>query len=72
LKKLTEQVVQKSTKFFIKYFHKLPVVGSIPTAIASRTRKLTRKDDRTDIVSDFKTLVEETYEPEESSKLKKK
>lgn len=70
VKKLTEQVVQKTTKFTIKHFHKLPLVGGIPSAIANRTRKLTRKDDRTEVMTDLKNLGEEVYEPEHASELK--
>lgn len=65
IKKLTEQVVQKSTKFIIKNFHKVPVVGGVPTAIAKNTRKLTVKQDRKDVVDDFKSLGNELYHPED-------
>ncbi len=67
IKKLTEQVVQKTTKFVIKHFHKVPVVGSIPSNIASGTRKLTVKKDREDVVEDFKSLADELYEPEDTN-----
>lgn len=66
IKKLTEQVVQKSTKFVIKNFHKVPVVGGLPGSIASNTRKVTVKQDREDVVEDFKSLGNELYHPEEN------
>lgn len=66
VKKLTEQVVQKSTKLVMKNFHKVPVVGSLPTTIATNTRKLTVKKDRADVVDDFKTLGSELYHPEQA------
>ncbi len=65
VKKLTEQLVQKATKFTIKYFHRIPFVGRMPTAIANQTRKLTRKGDRTEVMTDLKNLGEEIYDPEE-------
>jgi len=64
VKKLTEQVVQKTTKFTIKHFHKIPLIGGVPMVIANWTRKLTRKDDRTEVMTDLKNLGEEIYEPE--------
>ena len=66
VKKFSEQVVQKSTKFVIQHFHKIPVVGSIPSKIANATRKLTAKEDREDVVQDFKDLGHEIYEPDEA------
>jgi len=71
VKKLTEQLVQKTTKFTMKNFHKLPLVGWMPSAIADRTRKLTRKNDRTDLVTDLKHLGEEIYDTEEPARLDK-
>lgn len=66
VKKFSEQVVQKSTKFVIQHFHKIPVVGSIPSKIANATRKLTAKEDREDVVQDFKDLGHEIYDPDEA------
>jgi hypothetical protein len=63
VKKITEQVVQRTTKFVIKHFHRVPLIGGIPTAVASQTRKMTRKDDREDLVADMKNLGGEFYEP---------
>lgn len=63
VKKVTEQVVQKTTKFVIKHFHRLPLIGGIPAAVATQTRKLTRQNDRTDLVTDIKNLGGEFYEP---------
>lgn len=71
IKKITEQVVQRTTKFLIKHFHKVPVVGNIPSTLASNTRKLTVKQDRKDVVDDFKTLGHELYEPEPSDEQRK-
>lgn len=68
VKKLTEQVVQKSTKFVIKNFHKVPVVGGVPASIANNTRKLTVKQDREDVVEDFKSLGSELYHPEDGDR----
>ena len=65
VKKLTEQLVQKSTKYTIRNFHKAPLIGWIPSAIAKRARELTRKDDREDLLADLKNLGEEIYEPEQ-------
>lgn len=62
-KKITEQVVQKSTKFIIANFYRLPLVGGIPGIVAARTRKLTSKDDRTIVADDFRELGREFYEP---------
>jgi len=67
VKKLTEQLVQKTTKFTMKNFHKLPLVGSMPSAIVNRTKKLTRKDDRTDLITDLKHLGDEIFVPEQTS-----
>lgn len=61
VKKITEQVVQKTTKFVIKNFHRLPLVGALPAAVAQRTRNLTRKEDRKDVVEDLKSLGGEIY-----------
>ncbi len=68
VKKLTEQLVQRSTKFTIRNFHRLPVIGWIPASLANGTRKITRKDDRDDLVEDLKNLGEEIYEPEATNK----
>lgn len=65
VKKATEQVVQKSTKFIIKNFHKIPLIGSIPALIGSATRKLTAREDRNDVVEDLKTLGQAFYVPED-------
>lgn len=67
VKKLTEQVVQRATKYTIKNFYRLPLVGWIPATVADRTRKITRKDDREDLITDLKNLGEEIYEPEENT-----
>lgn len=66
IKKLTEQVVQKSTRFVIKHFHKVPVVGAIPGGVANVTRKLTVKRDREDVVEDFKSLGNELYQTQDA------
>lgn len=71
VKKISEQVVQKTTKFAIQHFHKLPVVGSIPSKIADATRRLTAKEDREDVVKDFKDLGHEIYHPDEASSSEK-
>ena len=63
VKKITEQVVQRITKFVIKHFHRAPLIGGIPAAVASRTRKMTRKNDREDVVADMKNLGGEFYGP---------
>ena len=65
VKKVTEQLVQRTTKFVIKNFHKVPLVGVIPSAVAQGARKVTRKEDRVDVVDDLKTLGGEIYSPEE-------
>ncbi len=67
VKKFSEQVVQKTTKFAIENFHKLPVIGGIPAKIAEATRKLTAKEDREDVVEDFKHLGHEIYDPDEKN-----
>ncbi len=67
VKKFSEQVVQRTTKLVIKHFHKLPIVGSIPTKVATATRKLTAKKDREDIANDLKDLGHEIYEAEDSN-----
>lgn len=59
VKKLTEQIVQKSTKLVIKNFHKLPVVGGLPAFVAVNARKFTLKSDRDDVVDDLKALGRE-------------
>ncbi len=64
VKKITEQVVQKTTKFVIKNFYRLPVIGGLPALVAARTRKLTVRNDREDVVNDFKSLGSEFYKPE--------
>lgn len=66
-KKATEQVVQRSTKFIIRNFHRLPVVGGVPAFIAASTRKLTSRDDRSVVVDDFKELGREFYHPDNPS-----
>lgn len=66
VKKFSEQVVQKTTKFAIQNFHKLPVIGGIPAKIAASTRKLTTKEDRVDVAEDFKHLGEEILPVKES------
>lgn len=71
VKKISEQVVQKTTKFVIQHFHKVPIVGSIPSKIAHATRKLTAKADREDVVKDFKDLGHEIYQSEEASSSEK-
>lgn len=65
VKKITEQIVQKTTKLVIKNFHKVPLVGSVPALIAAQTRKLTRKEDREDMVNDLKNLGRE-FDPDKS------
>lgn len=65
VKKISEQVVQKTTKFVIQNFHKLPIIGGIPSKIADATRRLTSKEDREDVVEDFKHLGQEIYDPED-------
>jgi len=67
VKKLSEQVVQKSTKFAIQHFHKIPFVGGIPAKIANATRRLTTKEDRDDVVEDFKHLGQEIYHPDDNN-----
>ncbi len=62
-KKITEQVVQKSTKFVIRNFYRIPVIGSIPGVVVARARKLTYKDDRNIVADDLKELGREFYEP---------
>ena len=66
-KKLTEQIVQRTTKFVLKNFYRLPVVGGMPAYIAATTRKLTLRDDRTIVVDDLKELGREFYDPKEPS-----
>lgn len=70
VKKFSEQVVQKTTKFAIQNFHKLPVVGGIPKKIANVTRKLTAKEDREDVVEDLKHLGHEIYHADENQSSK--
>lgn len=67
VKKISEQIVQKTTKFVIKHFHKIPVLGSIPSKVANATRRLTAKKDREDVANDFKDLGHDIYQPEESN-----
>lgn len=67
VKKISEQVVQKTTKFAIQHFHKIPIIGSIPGKIADATRKLTAKEDREDVVKDFKDLGHEIYQSDKTS-----
>ena len=64
VKKVTEQLVQKTTKFVIRNFHRVPLLGMIPTAVAQGARKVTRKEDRVDVVDDLKALGGEIYSPE--------
>lgn len=73
VKKLTEQIVQRTTKLFLKNFYKLPLIGAIPGVAAAQTRKLTKKADRVDVVNDLKTLgrelnPEEELYPEDTNK----
>lgn len=63
-KKLTEQVVQRTTRFVLKNFYRLPVVGGLPAALAATMRKLTSRDDRDIVVDDLKDLGREFYDPE--------
>lgn len=67
VKKVSEQIVQKTTKFVIHHFHKIPIIGSIPSKIADATRKLTAKEDREDVVKDFKDLGHEIYQSDDAS-----
>ena len=62
VKKITEQVVQKTTKYVIKNFHRLPLMGAVPAVVAGYTRKITRQDDREDLVKEIKNLGDEFYE----------
>lgn len=55
VKKLTEQVVQKSTKAVIRNFHRVPVIGGVPSKIKS----LTAKGDRRVLSKDVETLKDE-------------
>ncbi|OED44632.1 hypothetical protein AB833_01185 [Chromatiales bacterium (ex Bugula neritina AB1)] len=64
VKKFTEQVVQKTTKFVIKNFHRLPLIGGVPALLVASARKLTAKDDRVDLVNDLASLKEEIYKPD--------
>jgi len=64
VKKVTEQLVQKTTKFVIKNFHRVPLVGLFPAALAKGAVKVTRKQDRVDVVDDLRTLGGEIYSPE--------
>ena len=64
VKKLTEQIVQKSTKLFLKNFHKLPLIGGLPGLFATQTRKLTQKGDREDVMNDLKALGRE-FDPDD-------
>jgi len=63
-KKITEQVVQKSTRFVMTNFHRVPVLGGLPAYLAVRTRKLTSRDDRSVVMEDLKDLGREFYDPE--------
>lgn len=65
VKKATEQVVQKTTKFIIKNFHRIPLIGPLPALIANKTRTFTKRDDRDDVVEDLKSLGRELYVPDE-------
>ena len=55
-KKLTEQLVQKSTKAVIAHFHRVPIVGGVPAWLAAKVRRLTMQRDRADVVHDIKEL----------------
>jgi len=70
-KKLTEQIVQKSTKYVIKNFHRLPVVGGLPAFVTSSTKKLTRRTDRSDVVEDLKNLRKDLYRLNQSQNTEK-
>lgn len=66
VKKLTEQVVQKTTKLVIKNFHKVPLFGGLPALLAVKTRKFTQKEDREDVVNDLKNLGRE-FDPDDDA-----
>lgn len=56
VKKITEQIVQKTTKFMIKQVHRLPLVTGISDYVAARAKRLTRQEDREDLAYDLKNL----------------
>ena len=60
-KKLAEQIVQRTTKFFIKQFHRIPIVGNIPGRLSAQGKKLTRAEDRKDLAQVLKNLGGEIY-----------
>ncbi len=70
VKKLTEQLVQRSTKLVLKNFHKLPLVGGLPGVLAMQTRRLTQKRDREDVMNDLKALGRE-FDPDDEPDQKK-
>jgi len=59
VKKITEQLVQRTTKLVIRNFHKIPLLGGLPLMLGNTARKFTRKSDREDVVDDLKTLGRE-------------
>lgn len=66
VKKLTEQVVQRSTKYLISNFHRIPLIGGIPAFFAARTRRLTVRKDRDAVVQDLQELGSEFYRANDS------
>ena len=45
-KKAAEQLVQKTTKGVVRYFHKIPVIGKIPAILAAKADNLKIERDR--------------------------
>ncbi len=62
VKKLSEQIVQRTTKFFIRNFHRIPLIGSLPVFVTNKARQWTRLEDREDVIFDFKNLGREIFE----------
>lgn len=63
MKKATEQIVQKTTKFVLGNFHRLPLIGGVPATLSRTTRKLTARGDRKDLMTDLRNLGRQFYKP---------
>lgn len=59
IKKLTEQVVQLSTRLVIRNFHRIPLIGALPARFVTQLRQLTLEEDRKDLATDFRKLGDE-------------
>jgi hypothetical protein len=66
IKKFVEQLVQKTTKAVAKNFHRIPVIGGVPAALATGFQKVATSDGRKEIMRRFVDDTKEVFDDVDS------